>query len=281
VAAYGDYNSRVLVDTHCHLYWKNFKGILPGVLERMADAGVIGAVVVGIDVRTNAQASRLAREYPQLRYSVGLHPAEQFPDEVKRDGNFDAERYLGSWWEQDLAPVAIGECGIDLHWDTNALGPQMEVFTAQLRFARERDLPVIVHSRDADEATREALRQVPGARGILHCFNGSRLLLDFAHEANARGDAWYVSFAGNMTYPKASDLRDAAREVPLERLLVETDAPWMAPQSQRGQRSEPSFVTYTAQALAELRGISESEMNARLLENSQACFSVEWERLVS
>jgi TatD DNase family protein len=266
----------VLVDTHCHLYWESFKGALPAVLESMEDAGVIGAIVVGIDARTNAQASRLAREHPQLRYSAGLHPSEQFPDEVKRGGSFDVESYLSGWWEQGPAPVAVGECGIDLHWDTNAIEPQMEVFTAQLRFARERDLPVIVHSRDADEETRDALRQIPGARGILHCFNGSRLLLDFAHEANARADAWYVSFAGNMTYPKAGNLRDAAREVPLERLLVETDAPWMAPQPRRGKRNEPAFVVHTAQALAELRGISESEMNVRLLENSRACFGVEW-----
>lgn len=266
----------MLVDTHCHLYWKSFKDALPGVLERMADAGVIGAVVVGIDVRTNAQANRLAREHTQLRYSAGLHPSEQFPDEVKRGGSFDVERYLGGWWEQEHAPVAVGECGIDLHWDTNPIEPQMEVFTAQLRFARERDLPVIVHSRDADEETRDALRQVPGARGILHCFNGSRLLLDFAHEANARGDAWYVSLAGNMTYPKAGNLRDVAQEVPLERLLVETDAPWMAPQPRRGKRNEPAFVVYTAKALAELRGMSEDEMQALLLTNSRACFGVEW-----
>jgi TatD DNase family protein len=141
--------------------------------------------------------------------------------------------------------VAIGECGIDLHWDTNPLERQRAVFIAQLEYAATRKLPVIVHTREADAETRACLEAVPAARGVLHCFNGSELLLEFALRAG-----WYVSYAGNLTYPKAQELRETAQLVPLDRLLVETDAPFLAPQPVRGRRCEPSHVVHTAQVLA-------------------------------
>jgi TatD DNase family protein len=255
-----------LVDTHCHLYFDRFDDDRPQVMASMAAAGVCGAVVVGIDAASNSQAAGLAREYPQLRYSAGLHPTSEFPQ------TFDPADYLGGWFGDDTAvPVAIGECGIDLHWDVNPLERQQQVFIAQLEFAAGHDLPVIVHTREADRETRDCLRQVPRARGVLHCFNGSELLLEFALDAG-----WYVSFAGNLTFPKAVELRAAALRVPQDRLLVETDAPFLAPQPARGRRCEPAHVAHTAAALAGLRGLDNNEMNDVLLHNSRECFGVNW-----
>jgi TatD DNase family protein len=265
----------VLIDTHCHLYFEAFDGDRAEALARMAEARVIGAVVIGLDPETNAQARALAAAHDGLEYSAGLHPVSEFPPELEARG-FDAEEHLGHWWAGGLRPVAVGECGIDLHWDTNALEAQQLVFNAQLRFARERDLPVIVHSRKAGAATREALEQVPGARGVLHCFDGDAGLLEFALADFAAGGGWYVSFAGNLTHRRRDDLRQAARRVPAERLLVETDAPYQTPRPHRGQRNEPAFVVHTAALLAELRGMREDELQALLLSNSRRCFGAHW-----
>jgi TatD DNase family protein len=266
----------VLVDTHCHLYFDSFDADRSAVLKRMRAAGVRGAVIIGIDGQTNEQARQTAALAPELRYAVGLHPTSAFPAEVEAGAPFSAAAYLAPWLDKADSPVAIGECGIDLHWDTHSLEQQTAVFKAQLELGRDRDMPVVVHTRDADSETREVLEQVRGARGVLHCFNGSPELLSFAHAANARGDRWYVSFAGNLTYKKAEDLRAAAVEVPRDRLLVETDAPFLAPQAKRGKRNEPAYVAYTAAALARLRGLSESEMQLQLISNSNECFNTDW-----
>ncbi|MCH7471515.1 TatD family hydrolase [bacterium] len=254
-----------IVDTHCHLYFDAFDADREKVLERMAAAGVVGAVVVGIDSGTSRQASELAAGRPGLYYSAGLHPTSEFPQP------FDAAGYLAPWLESANPPAAIGECGIDLHWDVNPLDRQVEVFAAQLRLARECGLPVIVHTRDANRETEETLRSVPGVRGVLHCFNGSPLLLEFALEND-----WYVGFAGNLTFPKAQELREAALRIPLERLLVETDAPFLAPQPVRGKRCEPTHVVHTAKSLTQLRGVPEAEMFRQLVDNSNRLFGVEW-----
>lgn len=266
----------MLIDTHCHLYFEAFDADRAEVLARMAEAGVAGAVVIGLDNASTAQARALAAAHDELTYSAGLHPVSEFPPGLEAGGAFDAEQYLARWWESGPAPLAVGECGIDLHHDTNALDRQLEVFTAQLRFARQRNLPVVVHSREAATETRAALEQVPGARGVLHCFDGDAALLEFALAENARGGAWYVSFAGNLTHKQRGDLREAAQAVPLERLLIETDAPFQTPRPHRGQRNEPAYVIHTARLLAELRGIPETQLHNVLLDNSRACFGAEW-----
>ena len=265
----------MLIDTHCHLYLEAFDADRPEVLARMAEAQVAGAVVIGLDPETNAQARALAAAHDGLVYSAGLHPVSEFPPELEARG-FNAEEHLGPWWASGQRPVAIGECGIDLHWDTNTLEGQQLVFDAQLRFARERDLPVIVHSREAASETRAALEQVPGSRGVLHCFDGDAGLLDFVLADFAAEGCWYVGFAGNLTHRRREDLREAARRVPPERLLVETDAPYQTPRPHRGQRNEPAYVVHTAALLAELRGMREEELHALLLSNSRRCFGACW-----
>lgn len=267
----------MLIDTHCHLYFDSFADDRPAVLARMHKAGVTGAVIIGIDAATNEQASQTARLEPGLHYAAGLHPTSEFPVEIARDIRFDAAGYLSPWLDSATALIAIGECGIDLHWDTNPLKLQQLVFQAQLELGRELNLPVIVHTREADDETRAALEAVPGARGVLHCFNGSSELLDFALAANGRGDDWYVSFAGNLTYKRADKLRQTARAVPLDRLLVETDSPFLTPQAQRGRRNEPAYLVHVAEELARLRELDLADLASQLMANSRACFGADWE----
>ncbi len=245
-------------------------------MERMASARVGWALVAGTDTDANTQACALAQRFgaagqlPRLCYSAGLHPTSAYPAEVAAGGAFDAAGYLAEWLDGAFKPVAIGECGIDLYWKKQPLDQQQRVFGAQLELARERELPVIVHSRSAGAETRALLECAKGVRGVLHCCDGSPELLEFGLSA----PGWYVSFAGNVTYPKAEELRAAARRVPLERLLIETDAPFLSPQERRGQRNEPAYVAHTARFLAELKGVELDELAAVTSANAMRLFGL-------
>jgi TatD DNase family protein len=275
------YNPCVLIDTHNHLHFAQFDADREGVLERMAHAGVGGAVVIGIDPDDWLRARALAQQHPQLRYAAGMHPTSSFAGLT--DGAL--VRYVGEELGVlcDMAdpPVAIGECGIDLHWRAddpqvtwavNPLDQQRLVFMQQLQLAARLDKPVIVHTRDANPETLECLLAVPGTRGVLHCFNGSPELLAFALAHNG----WFVSFAGNATYKKAIELHGPARDVPLSKLLVETDAPFMPPVPHRGERNEPAHVRHTARHIAALRGIPLEELAAATTANAQELFGTNW-----
>ena len=261
----------MLIDTHCHLYLDSFDTDRVEVLERMAAAGVAGAVLPALDADTTAQALALCQAHPQLRFAAGWHPGYVAPLEYMRDGCFDAGAGLAQWWDQAPLPVAVGEIGLDGREGVNPMPVQIALFTAQLAFARERDIPAIVHLRDADSEMLEALAAVPGARGVFHCFGGNPAILDYALR-----HGWFISFAGNLTFPKAQALRDSAQQVTLELLMVETDSPFLAPQPVRGKRCEPAYVLHTARELARLRGIPESTLHQVLTDNSSRCFGVDW-----
>ena len=256
----------MLVDTHNHLYFDSFDGDRAAVIARMKDAGVCAGVVIGIDPPSWRQARELAAGNDNLWYSIGLHPTSELP------AGFDATEVFSPWFDSEQPPIAVGECGIDLHWDTNTLEAQQPVFRGQLQFARARDLPVIIHTRSANAETLELLEEVQGTRGILHCFNGSPELMDWA----LRQPQWYISFAGNVSFKKAVELHEAARRIPAERLLVETDAPFIAPQARRGKRNEPAYVRYTFEALAALRDEPIDELEEILLENARRIFGVDF-----
>jgi len=241
------------------------------MLERMAAAGVAGAVLPALDAATGEQARALCLEHPHLRYAAGWHPGYAAPPGLMRDGRFDAQAFLAPWWDQAPLPVAVGEIGLDGRENENSMPVQTALFIAQLAFARERELPVIIHLRDADNEMLAALEAVPGGRGVFHCFGGNPEVLNYAIR-----HGWYISFAGNLTFPKAQALRDSALQVPLELLLVETDSPFLAPQAVRGKRCEPAFVVHTAGELARLRGMPESTLHQVLTENSCRCFGVSW-----
>ncbi len=255
----------MLVDTHAHLMDPAFGGDLPAVLERAAAAGVLAMVCVGYDERSSVQAVALAERYPQLVAAVGIHPNSSGA------AGPDAFAHI-----QRLARhprvVGIGETGLDNYRKRTPPAVQREWFARHLDLAAELDLPVIVHNRDADAETGPMLldwsRQT-GGRGVLHCFSGDDAMLDAGLEAG-----FVVSLAGPLTYKNAGSLPERARRVPLDRVVVETDCPYLPPHPHRGRRNEPAYVRLTATRLAELLERPIEEIERVTTENARRLFPI-------
>lgn len=255
------------VDSHCHIDGPEYDPDRDEVIERAIAAGVTTMLNVGTgDPHSGAfeRAVELAEQYAEIYCAIGVHPhdAKLFDDA--------AEARLVDLAKQSNKLVAWGEIGLDYHYDHSPRETQREVFGRQLEIARKLDLPVIVHSREADEDTiailRDGLDNYERA-GVLHCFGGS-----LAMAQAAIGLGFYVSFAGNLTFKKAEDLQTIARQLPLERLMIETDCPYLTPVPFRGKRNEPARVVETAKFLAELRGIELEEAGRLTSENFARLF---------
>ncbi len=255
-----------LVDSHCHLTWESFDGDVDGVVERMASAGVRQAVVIATGVEDARRAAALCRDKDGLYPTAGIHPndvpedAEGALDELEalvRDGGF----------------AAVGETGLDYYRDRVSRERQQASFRRQVALARDVDLPVIVHIRDQEgrwdayDDVAEIIEAHPGVRGVIHCFTG-----DVAHVQRYLDAGFYVSFSGILTFPKGENVREAARAVPIERTLVETDAPFLAPHPYRGKRNEPAYVEYVARALAPLKGLDEADVRRITTRNARTLF---------
>jgi len=244
-----------LVDTHCHLQDPKFDPDRERVLARALEV-LEWLVVIGDDLANSQAALALARD--RVYVSAGLHPYHASHVDAAA---LDALREVAA----HPAVIAIGETGLDYFNEFSPRADQAKAFQAQLALACELQLPAIVHNREADEDSyailKEHIGRLPGC--ILHCFGSDAA---FADRCVALG--CYISFAGNLTFPKAQKLRDAAATVPLDRLLLETDAPYLAPQAQRGQRCEPAFVQHTAHVLADVKGVSPGEIAAQTTQNA-------------
>jgi len=248
----------MLVDSHCHLDFPEFAPELDAVVQRAADAGVKVCVSIGTTLVKFPQVEAVAEKFPNVWCSVGIHPHE-------------AEKELLS----DSAPllerakhpkvVAIGETGLDYYYEHSPRAEQQQNFRAHIAASRETGLPLVVHTRDAEDDTIAILREEMGKGafpGLIHCFTGTKKLADAALELG-----FCISVSGIATFKKSDELRAVLKEVPLDRLLVETDAPYLAPMPYRGKRNEPAFVKNTAAVLAELKGVSAEEMASRTTEN--------------
>jgi TatD DNase family protein len=256
-----------MIDSHCHLADEVFAGDLPDVVERARSAGVERALVIleaGND-READQARRIDALWPEVRVAIGVHPhqAHGFADRPERSSDIVREQFT-----RTATARAIGEIGLDYHYDYSPRDVQRQVFRAQLHLARELEQPVVVHTREADEDTLALLAEAgPPVRGVLHCFTGSTAL---ATAGLALG--LHVSFAGILTFPKAATLRDTARHVPIDRVLVETDSPFLAPVPYRGKRNEPAYVERVLAALADLHGTDAAEIARRTTANFHSLF---------
>jgi TatD DNase family protein len=258
----------MFVDSHAHIDGEEFDADRDEVLARARAAGVRAILNVGTGDPHGGHFERavaVAEKYEGVSAAVGVHPhdAKLFDEAAERL----ILEYVGGG-----RVVAVGEIGLDYHYDNSPREVQREVFRRQLHLARAEGLPVIIHSRDADEETLEILRAEYGATergGVLHCFGGGPAL---AEGALALG--FYISFAGNVTFKKADALREVARTIPPARLLVETDCPYLAPVPHRGRRNEPAHVVETARFLAELRGVSHEELGRTTSENFSRLFGV-------
>lgn len=251
------------IDTHAHLEMEVFDSDREEVLKRAVEAGLTAIVTVGTTLADCKKAVALAGRYPPLYAAVGIHPHE-----VKGidSGTYDALRLLA---RRDKV-VAIGEIGLDFFYDHSPREVQIRRFAEQLDLAEELDMPVIIHDREAHSETLRILRPRKGRlRGVLHCFSGDQAM---ARECLDMG--FHLSVAGPVTYPKAERLREVAREMPLERLLIETDAPYLAPQPHRGKRNEPAYVVETAGCLAEIRGLPVGELERLTAANARRLFRI-------
>jgi TatD DNase family protein len=255
-----------LVDSHCHLTWESFDGDVDRVVGRMREAGVRQAVVVSIGVDNARETAALCRERDGLYPTAGIHP-----NDIPADADAALEALASLIDEGGF--VAVGETGIDYYRDRVDRRVQQESFRRQAELARARDLALIVHVRDpegstdAHEDALHILQGVPGVRAVIHCFTGEAAWARRFAEAG-----YYVSFSGVVTFPKAENVREAARAVPVEQMLVETDAPFLAPVPHRGKRNEPAFVADVARALAPLKGLSESDLRRITARNARALF---------
>ena len=229
-----------MIDSHCHLNVNDYADDVDDVLARAQDAGIHGVLVPGIDLASCERALEIAARHPMVRVAVGIHPHEapSWSDAV--------ERQLREWAELPEV-VAIGEIGLDFYRDWSPFPDQRVAWAAQLRLALDLDLPIIVHDRNAHDEIFEGLAdpEVQGLRGVLHCFSGGP-----SHAERAMELGFHISFTGTLTFGKGKADR-VLRRVPLERLLLETDSPYMTPEPHRGKRNEPAFVAHVAEALAE------------------------------
>jgi TatD DNase family protein len=245
-----------VIDTHAHLDPAEAQA----VLERAREAGVDRVIAVATTVTQSAETLVLAEQHGGVYACLGIHPHEAGGEEA------DCVEELRPLLAHGRA-VAVGETGLDYFRDYAPRDAQRVLFDRQLVLAAELSKPVVIHTRDADDDTLAALAGFDGTV-ILHCFSSPALL----EPALERG--WYLSFAGNVTYPKAPELREAAKRVPRDRLLAETDSPYLAPQAVRGKRNEPAFVVHTVATLAEARGEDVAELGVQIDANATEAFSL-------
>jgi TatD DNase family protein len=253
----------MLVDTHAHLQDTAFANDLPAVLERAAAAGVVAMVCVGYDEASSVAAVALAEQHPQLMAAVGIHPNASG---AARPGAFERIEDLA----RHPRVVGIGETGLDNYRKRTPPAVQRDWFERHLDLAARLDLPVIVHNRDADAETGPILLEwakATGGRGVLHCFSGDDAMLEAGLEAG-----FTVSIAGPVTYKNAGGLPGRAVRIPLDRLVVETDCPYLPPHPHRGQRNEPAHVRITATRLAELHGVSLDAIERATTDAAQRLF---------
>lgn len=241
-----------MIDSHCHLAGEEFQADLTDVVARAVAGGLAGSLVIiaADDEQEYQRSAEVLAAWPGVRLSIGVHPhaAGRFGDDPARAATLVAARLSGN-----SAARAVGEIGLDYHYDFAPKDVQQEVFRAQLGLARRARLPVVIHTREAEEDTFRILAEDDGTLVgcVLHCFTGDRAMAQRALDAG-----YYISLAGIVTFPRALELHEVAKIVPLDRLLIETDSPFLAPVPHRGKRNEPAHVVRVAEAIAQLRGIT-------------------------
>ena len=249
----------ILVDSHCHLdYYKEEDGELDAVVARARAAGVATMVTIGTRISEFERVRRIAERYDDVYCTVGIHPHE-----AASEPKVDVADLVALTRHPKV--IGIGETGLDFYYDHSPRDRQAEVFRTHIAAAREAGLPLIVHSRGADAETAEMLQAsaTGGAlQGLIHCFSTTRQLSDKAIEIG-----FLISISGILTFKNAIELREIAREIPIKQLLVETDAPYLAPVPHRGKRNEPAFVTHTADQLAALRSMAPADLAAATTAN--------------
>ena len=253
----------MLFDTHAHMNDEAFDLDRAQILEKLPEQGIFLMLNAGCSLASSRECIAMAEQHPYIYASVGSHPdaADEVNDEV-----LEEYRKLCK-----LHPKvkAIGEIGLDYHYEDIPRELQKKAFIAQLELARELDLPVIVHERDAHEDGMAIIKQFPEVKGVFHCYSGSA---EMARQLTDMG--WYIGFTGVLTFKNARKAIETAESIPLDRIVIETDCPYMSPEPFRGRRNDPSRVRFVAEKLAQIRGISPEEAMAITCENGKRLYRI-------
>lgn len=248
----------MLVDSHCHLDFPDFADERPQLVARAEANGISRMVTICTRVKRFAEILAIAEEFPSVYCSVGTHPHN-----AAEETDITADQLVAL--SDHPKVVAIGEAGLDFHYDKSPRADQRAGLRTHIEAARRTGLPLVIHTRDAEAETEQILReelQKGAFKAVLHCFSSGRGLAEAGIEMG-----FYVSFSGILTFKKSDELREIARDLPLDRLLVETDAPYLAPMPYRGKRNEPSYVRHTAEVLADVKGLPYAALAAATTAN--------------
>jgi TatD DNase family protein len=253
-----------LIDTHCHLDFPEFAEQQDAVVTRAREAGVKRMITISTHASRFASVKKVAEKYEDVFCTAGVHPHHSGePDEdIQENWLVEAAGYE--------KVVGLGETGLDYYYNNSPVDAQKKNFRTHIRACLKTDLPIIVHTRDADDDTYALLKEEGQGklRGLLHCFSSSRKLAEQALEMGL-----FISFSGIVTFKKSDELRAIAKDIPLERILVETDAPFLAPMPFRGKTNEPSYVVHTAQCVADVKGVSLEELAGITTQNALRLFT--------
>lgn len=250
-------------DSHAHLDDPRFAQDFDEILSRMRESGVTGMMNIGCDLPSSERSIALAERFDWIWAAVGSHP-----DDAKQVDEALLARYRQLC--QNPRVKAVGEIGLDYHYDDVPREVQKRAFRLQLQLAQEENLPVVVHEREAHADALEILDAFPGCTGVFHCYSGSA---EMAKELVRRG--WYVGFTGVVTFKNARRAVESVEALPLDRILIETDCPYMAPEPYRGRRNDPSYVPLVAARIAQIKGLSPEEVGRATRENAARLFRLE------
>ena len=250
----------MFIDTHCHLFYENLKSDLSSVLDRAKEMGVGRFICVGTNLKDSAESLKLAEQYDSIYATAGIHPHDA--KDIKHD-------YVDELYDlmNNEKMVAVGEMGLDYYRSISDHDLQKKAFTKQMEIASELKKPVVFHNREADQDVIKILSEFPGVIGVAHCFSSN---LETAKAFLNLG--YYISFSGNLTF-KNSHLPDVAKEIDLDRILIETDSPFLSPEPHRGKSNEPSRVWFVAQKLSEIFDVSLSSIEERTSKNAKTLFN--------
>ncbi|WP_301860201.1 TatD family hydrolase [uncultured Megasphaera sp.] len=254
----------MLFDTHCHINDEAYAEDREAMMERAFAAGMTYMLCPGTDIQTSAEAVALSHQYLQVYAAVGIHP------EDAASATPEGFAQIRQWLQTEKKVVAIGEVGLDYHWPEPSHDIQHDVFIEQVKMAAELDVPLDIHDREAHGDTMDILRKYgKGTRGVFHCYSGS---LEMAQELIKMG--YYIGFTGTMVFPKSKKLKHIVCELPLDRILIETDSPYLTPPPYRGRRNEPAYVQYVAEEIARLRDMDVHEVRRITEENGRRIFGI-------
>jgi TatD DNase family protein len=255
----------MLIDTHCHLDFKDFNDDRSDVLKRASNAGVMSIINVGSSMEGTARSIQIAGDNDFIYAAIGIHPHEA--DSVSEN---DIRLFAGFLDKPKV--VAIGEIGLDYYKNISSMENQKKLFISLLKIAKDADLPLIIHNREAHADMIDILKNIAGdsVKGVMHCFSGDSVFLKTCLDMG-----FFISFTCNITYKNAGKLREIVKLVPMDRLLLETDAPFLAPQDFRGKRNEPMHVRYVAEEVAAIKGLDFNKVAKMTTDNATALFRLQ------